>query len=346
MLDLAADRFAVRTELLRAAAQIQHLDLRDSPLEQIRGKRLPDHRAEVAQAAWPDGFLQADVVVQHRRVDPQPGEGSALPVVEDEVQRPGDRDLSGAGAEDVLDDADSPPARAHVIGDGIAGAELEHAEAGHEDFADRNGNELEGASRRVDARLLGLLEEAIHVADESAVAAAREHRAVPLVEHLAGDGARVVETAGVIEVFGRNEVLQLALQGIGNAPRIRVEEHRHPVGAAGALAPKKAGDDVLVLVRSEAKGDALKKAGVKLAVGELGNPAGYAGAAWGRAAFVHVAQDWSPQGPDLDRRTISSARDLLRGQVGATFIYTSGCWVQGPTDGVADESTPDRKSVV
>ena len=32
----------------------------------------------------------------------------------------------------------------------------------------------------------------------------------------------------------------------------------------------------------------------------------------------------------------------MRGQVGATFIYTSGCWVQGPTDGVADESTPTK----
>jgi nucleoside-diphosphate-sugar epimerase len=114
------------------------------------------------------------------------------------------------------------------------------------------------------------------------------------------------------------------------------------IGSAVALALKKAGHDVLVLVRSEAKGEVLKKAGVKLAVGELGNPAGYAGAAWGRAAFVHVAQDWSAQGPELDRRTISSARDLLRGQVGATFIYTSGCWVQGPTDGVADESTPTK----
>jgi nucleoside-diphosphate-sugar epimerase len=114
------------------------------------------------------------------------------------------------------------------------------------------------------------------------------------------------------------------------------------IGSAVALALKRAGHDVLALVRSEAKGEALKKAGVKLAVGELGNPAGYAGAAWGRAAFVHVAQDWSAQGPELDRRTISSARDLLRGQVGATFIYTSGCWVQGPTDGVADESTPTK----
>ena len=114
------------------------------------------------------------------------------------------------------------------------------------------------------------------------------------------------------------------------------------IGSAVALALKKAGHDVLALVRSEAKGEALKKAGVKIAVGELSSPAGYAAAAWGRAAFVHVAQDWTPQGPDLDRKTIGSARDLLRGQVGATFIYTSGCWVAGPTEGVADESTPLR----
>ncbi len=114
------------------------------------------------------------------------------------------------------------------------------------------------------------------------------------------------------------------------------------IGSAVAQALKKAGHDVLALVRSEAKGEALKKAGVKIVVGELGNPAGYAGAAWGRAAFVHIAQEYSPQGPELDKKTIQSARDLLRGQVGATFIYTSGCWVQGPTDGAADESTPLR----
>ncbi len=114
------------------------------------------------------------------------------------------------------------------------------------------------------------------------------------------------------------------------------------IGSAVALALKKAGHDVLALVRSEAKGEPLKNAGVKIAVGELGNPAGYASGAWGRAAFVHVAQDWTAQGPELDRKTIASARDLLRGQVGATFVYTSGCWVQGATDGVADEGTPLR----
>jgi nucleoside-diphosphate-sugar epimerase len=112
------------------------------------------------------------------------------------------------------------------------------------------------------------------------------------------------------------------------------------IGSSVALALKKAGHDVLALVRDEAKAQALKSAGVKLVKGDLGNPAGYAGAAWGRAAFVNLAQDYSPAGVELDKKTITSAKDLLRGQVGATFIYTSGCWVQGATDGVADETAP------
>jgi nucleoside-diphosphate-sugar epimerase len=112
------------------------------------------------------------------------------------------------------------------------------------------------------------------------------------------------------------------------------------IGSAVALALKKAGHDVLALVRDEAKGQTLKAAGIKLVKGELGNPAGYAGAAWGRAAFVNVAQDYSADSVELDKKTITSAKDLLRGQVGATFIYTSGCWVHGSTDGVADETSP------
>jgi nucleoside-diphosphate-sugar epimerase len=112
------------------------------------------------------------------------------------------------------------------------------------------------------------------------------------------------------------------------------------IGQAVALRLKKAGHDVLALVRDESKAAKLKEAGVKLTKGDLGNPAGYAASAWGRAAIVHLAQDYSANGPELDKKTIQSARDLLRGQVGATFIYTSGCWVLGTTDGVADETAP------
>jgi nucleoside-diphosphate-sugar epimerase len=110
------------------------------------------------------------------------------------------------------------------------------------------------------------------------------------------------------------------------------------IGQAVALRLKKAGHDVLALVRNESKAGKLKEAGIKLTVGDLANPAGYAGSAWGRAAIVNLAQEWTANGPELDKKTIQSARDLLRGQVGATFIYTSGCWVLGSTEGVADES--------
>jgi nucleoside-diphosphate-sugar epimerase len=113
------------------------------------------------------------------------------------------------------------------------------------------------------------------------------------------------------------------------------------IGSAVALRLKKAGHDVLALVRSKEKGAALQAAGVKLISGEMGNPAGYASGAYGSAAVVHCAQDQSPQAVELDKKTVQASRDLLRGQVGATFIYTSGCWVYGDTgDASADETAP------
>jgi nucleoside-diphosphate-sugar epimerase len=112
------------------------------------------------------------------------------------------------------------------------------------------------------------------------------------------------------------------------------------IGSAVAQRLKKAGHDVLALVRSEEKGKALKEAGIKLVVGDLASPAGYSAAAYGRQAFVHTAIDYERETAELDRKTIQAARDLLSGQVGATFIYTSGCWVYGPTETVADESAP------
>jgi nucleoside-diphosphate-sugar epimerase len=112
------------------------------------------------------------------------------------------------------------------------------------------------------------------------------------------------------------------------------------IGSAVALRLKKAGHDVLALVRSEEKGKALKEAGLKLVVGDLSTPAGYAAAAYGRHSIVHTAIDYQHDTAELDRKTIQAARELLSGQVGATFIYTSGCWVNGSTEGVADETTP------
>ena len=115
------------------------------------------------------------------------------------------------------------------------------------------------------------------------------------------------------------------------------------IGSAVALRLKKAGHDVLALVRSEEKGAQLKAAGVKLVVGELGNPAAYAAAAWGVSAIVHTAQDQSNDMVELDRKTIANARELLHGKVGGTFIYTSGCWVMGDTGGESADETAALK---
>ena len=112
------------------------------------------------------------------------------------------------------------------------------------------------------------------------------------------------------------------------------------IGSAVSLQLKKAGHDVQALVRNKDKASALQAAGVKLVQGDLGNPAGYAAAAYGVQAIVHCASDPGPQHVELDRKSIQNARELLHGRVGATFIYTSGVWVLGNTAGaVADEST-------
>ena len=110
------------------------------------------------------------------------------------------------------------------------------------------------------------------------------------------------------------------------------------IGSAVALRLKKAGHDVLALVRSKAKAEKVAAAGVKLVEADLGDSASWAAAAYGRNAVVHCAFAQAENGVELDRRFITSARDLLRGQVGATLVYTSGCWVYGDTADVADES--------
>ncbi len=114
------------------------------------------------------------------------------------------------------------------------------------------------------------------------------------------------------------------------------------IGSAVAARLKKAGHIVSALVRSPEKAKDLAAAGVKLVQGELGKPAGYAAAAYGSDAVVHTAQDHGPDSVELDKKTVTSARDLLRGRVGATLVYTSGVWVLGNTqgDGPVDESAP------
>jgi nucleoside-diphosphate-sugar epimerase len=111
------------------------------------------------------------------------------------------------------------------------------------------------------------------------------------------------------------------------------------IGSAVSLRLKKAGHDVSALVRSKEKGAALQAAGVKLVVGDLANPSGYAASAYGAQAFVHTAFDYAADGAEKDRKAVSTARELLRGSVGGTFVYTSGIWVLGDTGGELVDET-------
>jgi nucleoside-diphosphate-sugar epimerase len=113
------------------------------------------------------------------------------------------------------------------------------------------------------------------------------------------------------------------------------------IGSAVCLRLKKAGHDVQALVRDKEKGAKLAASGIKLIQGDLGNPAGYAAAAYGAQAFVHTAHDSGPQGVELDRKAVLIARELLHGSVGGTLIYTSGIWVLGDTGGELVDETRD-----
>jgi len=73
-----------------------------------------------------------------------------------------------------------------------------------------------------------LVEHAVDVADKGAVTAAREHGAVALVEHHARDGTRVLERTGIINVLGRDELLQLAAQLLRDRLCIGVKKDGDP----------------------------------------------------------------------------------------------------------------------
>src|SRR5438270_10418903 len=74
------------------------------------------------------------------------------------------------------------------------------------------------------------------------------------------------------------------------------------IGSAVSLRLKKAGHDVSALVRSKDKGASLQGAGVKLVVGDLANPSGYAASAYGAQAFVHTAFDYAAESVEKDRK--------------------------------------------
>src|SRR4030095_13683466 len=116
------------------------------------------------------------------------------------------------------------------------------------------------------------------------------------------------------------------------------------VGSAILEASLRAGHNVTALVRDPEKAEQVSLRGGHPIVGELGKPAAYVSFAEEADVIVHAAFDRSKRSVDVDRRAIetllgAAGRRLDRRQA-ASFIYTSGMWVLGDTDGPAAEDAP------
>jgi nucleoside-diphosphate-sugar epimerase len=114
------------------------------------------------------------------------------------------------------------------------------------------------------------------------------------------------------------------------------------IGSAVLEACVRAGHDVTALVRDPEKAERVSVRGVAAVVGELSKDKSYAAKAAECEVIVHTAFEPSKRGPKVDRQAIDSllavaARRAADGKP-AAFVYTSGVWVLGDTQGQATET--------
>jgi nucleoside-diphosphate-sugar epimerase len=106
----------------------------------------------------------------------------------------------------------------------------------------------------------------------------------------------------------------------------------------------RAGHDVTALVRDPEKAERVALRGVTPVIGELSKPAPYLAAAEAADAIVHTALEPSKRRQKVDRQAVEALLDAAgrRAAAGhaAAFVYTSGIWVLGDTQGQATESAP------
>jgi nucleoside-diphosphate-sugar epimerase len=116
------------------------------------------------------------------------------------------------------------------------------------------------------------------------------------------------------------------------------------IGSAVLDALLRSGHEVTALVRTPGKAEAMSYGAVRSLVGDLARPATYAAAAHECDAIIHTAFEKSKNGPATDRVAIDALLGAAarRAEAGApaAFIYTSGVWVLGHTQGQADEDAP------
>ena len=109
------------------------------------------------------------------------------------------------------------------------------------------------------------------------------------------------------------------------------------IGSAVADALLRAGHELTVLVRHARSAPALAARDVTAVTGDLGDPESYAARAAGFDAYVHTAFESSPRAVDVDRMAVTTLLAAARQSTPSVFVYTSGIWVLGSTQGAATE---------
>jgi len=116
------------------------------------------------------------------------------------------------------------------------------------------------------------------------------------------------------------------------------------IGSAVLDAMVRAGHEVTALVRDPERGEHIARRGVQAVIGELSKGTSYVPHAEGCDAIVHTALEPSKRGTKVDRHAIDTLLDAAgrRAAAGkpAGFVYTSGLWVLGETQGKATEDSP------
>ncbi len=122
------------------------------------------------------------------------------------------------------------------------------------------------------------------------------------------------------------------------------------IGTAVLDATLRAGHAVTALVRDPEKAERVARRGVTPVIGELSKPAPYEAAAEAADAIVHTALEHSKRADTVDRQAVdallAAARRRAASGKQAAFVYTSGIWVLGDTQGQATEDAPLRPAAL
>lgn len=118
------------------------------------------------------------------------------------------------------------------------------------------------------------------------------------------------------------------------------------IGRAVTEALARAGHQVEGLARSDESAGRLEEAGHAVRRGALDDAEALAAGARGADAVIHLGSTGKADAGTVDAVAVSALVGALAGS-GKPFIYTSGVWVLGDTDGVADEDHPlDAAAIV